>query len=291
MAWTRLLLLVVASCSTYASPPARALPCRPISIQVVDEAGHPVAGAKVQSIARTRRFGASALPETSYMETEESPVVTTDGRGTAAVCQILSDHYGGMILVDHRGWPTARAPANVRTVTIGPARAAVVRVPVAEACNRADQVRVTAYGEAATTVVRGTPGPLHHFTLENLGPARYWVRSVACGQVAVRALDGRTLPAVLAMDRNEAVVEYPDFAGGALTVRRFRESTPVVTDTVATDGVATLALPGSPGETYCLMLEKDDRCVVTYTRVGEVARPGLYVGRADMLARDCQACP
>jgi len=224
------------------------------------------------------------------METDESPVVKTDARGNAGVCQVLPDRPG-TIVVDHLDWPQAHVPAHLREVTIGRARAAVVHVPAGLTCNREERVSVTAYAEAATIAVRGAPGPLHHFTLSGLGPWRYWVRSEACGEPVVRSLDGRTPPAVLTMDRNESVVEYPELAGGTATVTAFREASPLLTVAVPADGVATLALPGGSGSTYCLMLQKDQRCLVTYTRVGEVARPGMYLDRGDMLARDCPACP
>lgn len=290
MAWT-LLLLVAASCTTYEPPAAPFQPaCRPITVRVVDEAVRPVAGARVQTVATYRQFGPSGLPEASHLESVESRVVKTDARGNAGVCQVLPDRPG-TIVVDHLDWPQARVPSHLREVRLGRARAAVVQVPVGLTCNREERVRVTAYAEAATIAVRGAPGPLHHFTLTGLGPWRYWVRSEACGETVVRSLDGRALPAILTMDRNESVVEYREFAGGTLTVTSFREPSPLLTATVPADGVATLPLPGGSGSTYCLMLKKDDRCLVTYTRVGEVARPGMYLDRGDMLARDCQPCP
>jgi hypothetical protein len=48
----------------------------------------------------------------------------------------------------------------------------------------------------------------------------------------------------------------------------------------AADGVATLALPGPSGTSYCLWVEKDDRC-----------GPACTGDRQDVLARECPACP
>lgn len=292
MAWTPLLIvLVAASCTTHAPPARVTQPCRPITVQVLDEASRPVTGARVRTLATYRQFGPSGLPEASYLDTAESVAVATDARGNAAVCQVRPDKTG-WIVVDHLDWPQARVPAHHRVVTVGRARAAVVDVSAVATCNPTAPVRVTAYAESATMeAVRGTPGRSQYVTLSGLGPWRYWVRTEACGETVVRSFDGRTPAAVLTMDRSEAVVEYPAFAGGAVTVTAFGDSAPVLTATLPADGVAMLALPGPPGRAYCLMLEKDDQCLVTYTRVGEVARPGTYLDRRAMLERDCPACP
>lgn len=56
-------------------------------------------------------------------------------------------------------------------------------------------------------------------------------------------------------------------------------------------GRAILALSTSAGTAYCLRLERDGRCKVTYARAGEIARPGLYNDREDSIASTCGRCP
>jgi len=283
-------LLCVTSCATHVPAPAankRAV-CLPIEVRVVDEANRPVAGARVRTTMTYRQFGPSMLPEASHLETDESAVVPTGADGVATVCK-LAEWRNGTVIVEHLDWPTAKRPWHERVVTIGRARAALVQVPVAATCTDPKRVTVAAYAEPlAVDAVIGVERPRHSFTLANLGPWRYWVRSEACGEIVVRALDGRDVPPVLTMDRNEAMIEHAELAGATATVTAFRSSTPLATATLSPEGTAVIELPSNGS--YCLRLQKDDRCVATYTRAGEVTRPGIGLDRQAFLARDCPVC-
>jgi len=289
--WTCWLILATASCTPHAVPEKKQAVCIPHQARVVDEAGNGVAGAVVRTTMTYRKFGPSMMPEGSYLNIDESPVVITDASGAATVC-LLDQFRQGTIEVEYRDWPRATRPWHEREIAIGPARAAVAQVPPSATCTDPKQVQVAAYAEPiAPEAVIGVQRPTNSFTLVNLGPWRYWVRSVVCGQTVVRSLDGRDVPAVLIMDRNEAVIDHPELAGATATLRSFRNSTPLVTATLSAAGTATLEMPGSQGSAYCLTLQRDDRCVVTFIRAGEVSRPGMYSDRDGFLARDCLACP
>lgn len=276
------------------------------AVHVVDPTGSPVAGAQVHAVARYRQCGPSMMPEGCSSAIEDSPVTATDATGAAMVC---SPDRGDLRLretslaIAYRDWPRALVPTTDAPLTIGPPRRASVLMTLA-GCSDARHVQVTAHGEGAAEVVHGeaipsTPGS---YRLDGLGPWRYWVRShddrsgngaleAAACKAFVRVLDRET--SHLALDRSDAVVERPDFAGGRATLTARDSKVEVAHATLDDRGRAVVSLVegSTSGEVFCLRLEREGRCEVTFARAGEISRPALYVGRAREILASCGACP
>lgn len=233
----------------------------------------------------------------------------TDGSGTASVCELavaIARFPQPRIVVEYRDWPAAVVPAEVTAaITIGPGRSLVVEVP--DGCSGMQHVNVTAYPEhgADPTVATRLPAGAHsqRFQLAGLGPWRYWVRSrddragnsaleaYACPSF-VRVVDSRQLPDVVVLDRSDMLLEVPSFAGARVTVRPFDRPDDVMATTTLDDaGRATLSLAATTGTSFCVRLDKDDRCWITYAHVGGVARPEHYVNRDYDPAIPCGQCP
>lgn len=302
-----LVWLVVAACSAPIPSASSSSPACDTQrrVRVVDEAGAPVQGARVRAVASSLQCGPSGLPEGCGSRTDESPVVITDASGTASVCE-LARYPQPRIVVEYRDWPTAAVPGEATpTITIGPGRSLVVEVP--DACPGMQHVHVTAYpeGGADTVVATRLPGDSQrqHLRLAGLGPWRYWVRSrddrsgnsaleaAACPSF-VRVVEGRLLPDVLVLDRSDMMLEVPSFAGARATVRPFDHPDEVMaTATLDGHGRASMSLPATTGTSFCLRLDKDDRCWITYAHVGGVARPEQYVNRDYDPAIPCGQCP
>ncbi len=320
-------LLAVASlaaCSAHAPASTPSQPratCRAtVAVHVVDETGAPLPGATVHTVADFMQCGPSGLAEGCGGGTEESPAVVTDASGAATVCNVAADleksaraarpevihgsagtvivpppqlrRTSASIVVDHGDWPSARVSlADAPRIAMGPARTAIVEVPAA--CPGASHVRVRAFSSDAAVQIWAKPIPggmrARQFRLDGLGPWRYWVQSTdaACPSF-VRMLDGRAVPEALVLDHSDGVAELAAFAGGRATVSRAGEV--IATETLDAEGRATLALPATSGSVYCLRVEKDDRCLVTFARAGEIARPGLYAGRELEIEAACGRC-
>lgn len=302
--------MLLAGCSARHGPPvAPVATCTTtLAVHVHDEAGAPVAGARVHSIAEARQCGPSGLPEACGQGLEESRVATTDARGIAHVCDLESTLFDrfrrGWIVVEHRDWPQAQVPlGRGGAITLGPARAARVEVPAS--CTDMRHVHVNAYTIEAGAVVaaRRLDGMLRakRYRLDKLGPWPYWVRSTddrsgnsaveaaACPSY-VRVLDARRPSGVLLLDRSDALVDLPDFAGARATVRPFGSEQILVDVMLDSHGRATLPLPGTAGSAYCLRLETTERCETTYARAGEVATPELYADRPSEIEASCGRC-
>ena len=183
-----------------------------------------------------------------------------------------------------------------------PARSAIVDLPSA-GCSDHTPVHVTAHGESTGAIVWGTPvpGAPQRFRLEGLGPWTYWVRShddrsgnsaleAAACSAYIRVLD--TNAGVVVLDRSDAVIDRPDFAGAHATVTAFRSNTELASATLDDTGHATIALSQgtTSGTTFCLRLDTPDRCTITFARAGEVASPKLYAGREREIEASCGTC-
>ena len=267
------------------------------TVHVVDETGAPLAGARVKAVARFMACGPSGLPEGCGNGEAESPTVTTDAAGAASFCV---PHSGGRermrsttVDVDYRDWPLATMPLERAEVFVmGPARTALVEVPVACKDFQHVHVRALPVDGGAQVWAKQVPGGLGltaRFQLGELGPGRYWIQSTddrsgndACAAFT-RALDGRAIPPTLALDRDDALVERPDFGGGTATLA---DGKIIPLDAA---GRATVTLPGR--QIMCTRLERAGRCEMTFARGGEVARPQLYAGREREIAQRCGSCP
>jgi hypothetical protein len=246
--------------------------------------------------------GPSGLPEGCGGGQAESPTVTTDAAGAASFC---IPHSGGrermrstVVDIDYRDWPLATMPLERAAVFVmGPARTALVEVPVT--CKDFQHVHVRALpvdggAQVWGTRVSGGLGLTAQFQLGQLGPQRYWIQSTddrsgnsalehdACSSFT-RALDGRAMPPTLGLDRDDAMIDRPDFAGGTATLPGDKLIP------IDAAGRASITLPNR--QTACMRLERAGRCEVTFARGGEVARPQLYAGRESEIAARCGSCP
>lgn len=280
----RALLVLAVGCTTH-KPAAAPEPVFPAcaDIAIVDEAGGPLAGARVEVERRTRSCGPSMLPEACMHGTQAAPPLTTNASGIAQSCGPASID-DATIVVTYRDWPRARA-APARTITIGPPRTAFVEVP---GCPDA---RVTAQGPSE--VVHGAAVGDGRFALAGLGPWTYTVRNTSesgtCATFA-RIVDVRHMPAVIALVASDTVLAFPELAGATVTLRELRSDVAVATATLDTHGDAMLALPASTAHTYCARVETADRCIVTFVRAGERAAPLMWLGREREVEAQCGRC-
>jgi hypothetical protein len=310
------------------------------TLRVVDEAGAPVAGARVRAVASGRACGPSGLPEGCVYGEDESPVVLTDASGTASVCDVVvarqrraatherrvaaerSSGSGGFafgggplphvsngsergwFIVERGDWPAANVPFDgASPVTIGPPRSVTVELP--EGCSPT-RVHVSAYAALdARRLVHARAGEIAmrapRYRIEGLGPWQYSVvseerrgdsRTSGGKQCAgfVRFVDARHVPSPIVLDHSETLVDLPAFSGGRVTLTAFGKTDVVLEATLDDQGHALLALPTTPGVPYCLHVQKDAACRMTYAGRGEVVKADAYAGREREIEANCGRC-
>jgi hypothetical protein len=268
---------------------------------VVDEAGAPIAGARVRADATISRCGPSGPLEGCSFTPTESATAVTDASGAASVCA-AGRPRDGWLVVERDEWPKRIVPITWSgPIMLGPPRMLAVEVPAT--CDGMTHVHVTAQPEGgeqvwATPVFGGMRNRRYELTL---GPWLYWVSShddragnsaleaKACSTF-IRTVDARQLPSVLLLDRSDTNIEFPDFAGGRATVTAFRSADVLAAGTLDAQGRATFSLQAGRGTAFCLRLEREHRCRITYARAGETARPDLYVGREREIEASCGHC-
>ena len=276
------------------------------TVRVVDEAGAPIAGAHVHVSATISTCGPSGPLEGCSFTPIESPDAITDARGTASVCDVgaAAGRPGrSFVTIEHEDGAPAGLPLDAADpIVMGPPRSLLVDVPVA--CKAMTHVHVIAQTEGgpltwAQPLLSGMRS--RRYKLERLGPWRYWVSTTddrsgngaleadAC-PTFIRIVDTRHPPDALVLDRSDAVVEFPGLAGARATVTPFRSAEITASATLDADGRATFALPASRGSVFCLRLEHEGSCRITYARAGEIARPGMYAGREAEIEASCGRC-
>jgi hypothetical protein len=300
-------LLVIGACMrspALSPPPPPPPPCTPVPIEVVDEAGAPLAGAEVTAHASYLLCGPSGIPEACGGGASETRSATTDAGGIARVCadgphrgyaEQLVMSYRQEFEVSYRDWPVARVPDAVRRVTIGPPRSAVIEV--VPACTGTAHVHVAARSAIGVRTIAGAPlaGGMRgaRYTLANLGPWTYDIETSddrhddahAC-PLSRGTLDPRT-QRELVLDHSDASIWFRDFGGATATITRFHDHEPVLTTTLSASGVAVVSLP-TYERAYCLRVEKTGLCAIATIRPGANARPNST--EPDLAAR-CGTCP
>jgi hypothetical protein len=298
--------LVVAACSAHApAPPAQPVKaCSSVRVRVVDEAGFPIAGARVHGWATVSRCGPSGPLEGCSFTPTDSPIVATDAAGSADVCDVADGRPGrGFVVVEYADWPTRIAPVTAASsITIGPPRSVIVEVP--DACDAMKHLHVRAqtdHGEPVWGIPILGGMRSHRYRLDQLGPWQYWISSSddrsgnsalerdAC-PAFIRTVDAHKFAGKLVLDRSDALIDMPELAGARATVRAFGTQTVMATATLDSTGRATIALPTTRGSAFCLRVDTVDRCVITYARAGEIATAGLYAGRERDIAASCGQC-
>jgi hypothetical protein len=305
----RLAWLLFAGCSAHVAAPIAPAPVctTKIAVHVADEAGAPIAGAQVHAESTVSRCGPSGALEGCSFTPTESPTVDTDATGIAHVCDVAAGRPGrGWVRIEYQDWPARLVPVEAAaSITLGPSRSLIVEVPAG--CKDMSHVHVTAQAETSPQLwaapVLGSMRS-HRYRLDNLGPWQYWVSNTddrwgnsaaqadACPSF-IRFVDGRRKPSVLVLDRSDTAIEFPDLAGARATLRAFRNDDVIATAILDADGHATVALPTGRGTALCLRLERDDRCMITLARAGEIARPKLYAGRdpaIEAIEASCGRC-
>lgn len=295
-------LVVMVGCIHASPPPPPPPPCTPVPIEVVDEAGAPVAGAEVTARASYLLCGPSGLPEGCGGGAGETRSAITGADGIARVCadgprreyagQVVMS-YGQVFDVSYRDWPGAHVPDDSHRVTIGPPRSAVIEVvPACAGTAHLHVVARSASGEIAGTALPGET----RYTLANLGPWTYAIEVVddrrygpherdAC-PVSRGTLDPRTQHE-LRLDHSDASIWYRDFGGATATITRLHEQDPIVTATLNASGIAVVSLP-TYERVYCVRIEKDDRCAIATIRPGGRTMPNTA---GPDLAATCGTCP
>jgi hypothetical protein len=301
-------LVMIAGCirGPAVLPPPPPPPCTPVPIEVVDEAGAPVAGAEVTARASYLLCGPSGLPEGCWAGGGETRSATTDARGIARVCpdgphrayaEQRVSFYGQAFEVSYSDWPVARVPDASHRVTIGPPRSAVIEV--VPACTETAHVHVVARSATGVREIAGTRLPSGmrgaRYTLASLGPWEYGIETSddrrfgaherdACPS-SKGTLDPRTQHE-LVLDHSDASIWFRDFGGAVATITRFHEHEPILTTTLNASGIAVVSLP-TYERAYCVRVEKDDRCAITTIRAGVLAVPNAV---EPDLASNCGTC-
>jgi hypothetical protein len=248
-------------------------------VSVVDERGRPVRAA-VYSLASFSRGG--SLPESRLPAGERGPKVESDWQGHAVICdasaglKVRTNVFGlesYVVVEPPTGWPEARTEIGLTlgatvSVTVGPSRA--IELGTSTSCGAHTSAQAIA---PMAAIVWAQPLGDRRVVLAGLGPWRYWVQLPAdCGR-AIRLVDGRRAPEILTMDRSEALLEAPDFAGGRASVSSdARPASAVARVDLDPTGEAVLPLPLGGWNEHCVRLERGDRWMRILVQAGRTVR-------------------